>query len=84
MSSKSLVQKVSGFIVRTAKRVAYEFSYYTGMGWNYGPEDGYFDGLSRELQRNGTFPNGTPYVPFSKAWKELDRRIREGAHNSLQ
>ena len=74
MLNQSLVGRVVGF----ARKIADEFSYQTGIGWKYGPNEGYFDRLSRRLQRDGVFPNGTPYASFSEAWGNLDRAVREG------
>jgi hypothetical protein len=48
---KNLLTKISESISKGAKKVAYEFSYQTGIGWKYEERDEYKDHLSREIQR---------------------------------
>lgn len=71
MSNQSLVGRIAGF----ARRIAYEFSYQTGVGWEYGPNEGYFDRLSRKLQRDGTSPEGVPNTSYKEAIRDIEQCI---------
>jgi len=66
---KNLKDKISDFFAKTnetMKKVFYEFSYQTGIGWKYEPDDKYKDRVSRRLQRNYVSPNNL--VVRSSGW----------------
>ncbi len=75
MSSQSLVGRVVEPIVKVAKKIAYELSYQTGVGWKYGSNEGYFDRFSRGLQRDGVFPEGTPNTPYREAMRDIEQHL---------
>jgi len=54
---ENLIKKVSGSVGKSIKKIAFELSYQTGIGWKYEKGDEYRDRMSRNLQRNNCSPN---------------------------